>query len=54
MSEPQSVRAKDDQQLVDLIKHSWLQSDGVYSYRKIQKDLREVGEDCGRHRVASV
>ncbi|MFJ7145606.1 IS3 family transposase [Pseudomonas protegens] len=25
---------------------------GVYGYRKIHDDLREVGEDCGRHRVA--
>jgi hypothetical protein len=35
-----------------LIKHSWLESGGVYGYRKVHDDLREVGEDCGRHRVA--
>lgn len=52
LSEPQSVRAKDDQRLLGLIKHSWLESGGVYVYRKIHDDLREVGEDCGRHRVA--
>ncbi|MCT4501782.1 IS3 family transposase [Pseudomonas sivasensis] len=52
LSEPQSVRAKDDQRLLGLIKHSWLESGGVYGYRKIHDDLREVGEDCGRHRVA--
>jgi putative transposase len=52
LSEPQSLRAKDDQRLLALIKHSWLESGGVYGYRKIHDDLREVGEDCGRHRVA--
>ncbi|MCK9798033.1 IS3 family transposase [Pseudomonas sp. MAFF 302030] len=52
LSEPQSARAKDDQRLLGLIKHSWLESGGVYDYRKIHDDLREVGEDCGRHRVA--
>lgn len=35
-----------------MIKHSWLESGGVYGYRKVHDDLREVGEDCGRHRVA--
>lgn len=52
LSEPQSARAKDDQRLLGLIKPSWLESGGVYGYRKIHDDLREVGEDCGRHRVA--
>jgi len=52
LSEPQSARAKDDQRLLGLIKHSWLESGGVYGYRKIHDDLREVGEACGRHRVA--
>ena len=52
LSEPKSARAKDDQRLLGLIKHSWLESGGVYGYRKIHDDLREVGENCGRHRVA--
>ena len=51
LSEPQSVRAKDDQRLLGLIKHSWLES-GAYGYRKIHDDLCEIGEDCDRHRVA--
>ena len=51
LSEPQSARAKDDQRLLGLIKHSWLESCRVYRYRKIHDDLREVGEVCGRHRV---
>lgn len=46
------MRAKDDQRLLGLIKHSWLESGGVYGYRKNHDDLREVGENCGRHRVA--
>eukprot|EP00166_Cyanidium_caldarium_P005762 ctg_7217.g500 len=41
LSEPQSVRAKEDQRLLGLIKHSWLESGGVYGYRKIHDDLRE-------------
>ena len=58
LSEPQSARAKDDQRLLGLIKHSWLESGGVYGYRKIHDDLREVREVCevcevcGRHRAA--
>ncbi|KPG96024.1 transposase [Pseudomonas sp. RIT-PI-q] len=52
LSEPKSARAKDDQRLLGLIKHSWLESGGVYGYRKIHDDLREVGKSCGRHRVA--
>jgi putative transposase len=50
-SEPKSARAKEDQRLLGLIKHSWLENGGVYGYRKIHVDLREVGESCGRHRA---
>jgi len=52
LAEPKSARAKDNQRLLGLIKHSWLESGGVYGYRKIHADLRELGECCGRHRVA--
>ncbi|MCU1718746.1 IS3 family transposase [Pseudomonas sp. 5P_3.1_Bac2] len=52
LAEPTSARAKDDQRLLCLIKHSWLESGGVYGYRKIHDYLRELGEQCGRHRVA--
>ncbi|ECA4604909.1 IS3 family transposase [Salmonella enterica] len=52
LAEPTSARAKDDQRLLGLIKHSWLESGGVYGYRKIHDDLRELGEACGKHRVA--
>lgn len=52
LAEPKSARAKEDQRLLGLIKHAWLESGGVYGYRKIHDDLRELGESCGRHRVA--
>ncbi len=47
-----SERARDDQRLLGLIKHAWLESGGVYGYRKIHQDLREAGEACGKHRMA--
>lgn len=52
LSEPMSARAKDDLRLLGLVKHSWLESGGVYGYRKVYDDLRELGEPCGRNRVA--
>lgn len=50
-SKPASSRQKDDQRLLGLIKQSWLESGGVYGYRKIAHDLRDLGESCGKHRV---
>lgn len=52
LAEPKSARAKEDQRLLGLIKHAWLESGGGYGYRKIHDDLRELGESCGRHCVA--
>lgn len=49
--QPKSARAKADERLTGLIKQFWLESGGVYGYRKIHRDLREVGERCGKHRV---
>ena len=49
---PASARARDDQRLLGLIKHSWLESGSIYGHRKITTDLREVGETCSKHRVA--
>ncbi|WP_341675998.1 IS3 family transposase [Niveibacterium sp. SC-1] len=48
----QSVRGQDNHRLRGLIKHAWLESGAVYGYRKIHADLRELGERCGKHRVA--
>lgn len=50
-AEPESARQKEDQRLTGLIKQSWLESGGVYGYRKVTDDLRELGEPCGKHRV---
>ncbi len=52
LAEPKSARALDDQRLLGLIKHSWLESGCVYGYRKVYDDLRELGEPCGRNRIA--
>lgn len=48
----QSARSKEDRRLLGLIKHAWFESGAVYGYRKIHDDLRELGERCGKHRVA--
>jgi putative transposase len=50
-AEPTSARDREDQRLLGLIKHAWLESGGVYGYRKITHDLRDLGEPCGKHRV---
>jgi putative transposase len=47
----ESERVKDNRRLLGLIKQSWLESGGVYGYRKITADLRDLGETCGKHRV---
>lgn len=49
---PMSERTKDDQRIAGMIKQSWLESGTVYGYRKITCDLRDLGEACGKHRVA--
>jgi putative transposase len=49
--QPHSAQAKDNQRLTGLIKQFWLESGGVYGYRKIHTDLRDVGEYCGENRV---
>lgn len=46
-----STRAKDGRRLLGLIKQFWIESGGVYGYRKIYNDLREHGEFCGPNRV---
>lgn len=49
---PESARAVEDRRLLGRIKQSWLESGGVYGYRKVTEDMRELGERCGKHRVA--
>jgi putative transposase len=52
IKQPKSGRRKDDERLSGLIKQLWLESGCVYGYRKVYKDLRELGETCGPNRVA--
>lgn len=47
----ESFRAKEDKRLLGQIKQSWLESGGVYGYRKITDDLKDLGEGCGKNRV---
>lgn len=49
---PLSERASEDQRLTGLIQQAWLESQGVYGYRKVTRDLRDLGEVCGKHRIA--
>jgi putative transposase len=48
---PRSAGTIVNQRLTGLIKQFWLQSGGVYGYRKIHCDLRDIGEQCGQNRV---
>lgn len=49
---PHSDRHHEDQRLLGLIKQAWLESGTVYGCRKATDDLRDLGEHCGKHRVA--
>lgn len=52
LKQPKSARQEDDERIMGLIKQFWLESGCVYGYRKIYKDLREIGATCGKNRVA--
>lgn len=49
---PLSDRAIEDQRLLGLIRDSYRASHGVYGSPRIFLDLREIGEGCGKNRVA--
>ena len=51
-ADPKSARQLEDERLKGLLKHAWLESGGVYGYRKLTLDMRDLGERCGKHRVA--
>ncbi len=51
-TQPISYKVRDDQWLLGLLKQAWLESGCVYGYRKLTLDMRDVGERCGKHRVA--
>ena len=48
---PVSARELDNERLLPKLKQAWLESGGVYGYRKITLDMRDLGEGCGKHRV---
>lgn len=52
--QPKSLRQREDERLAGFIKQFWLESGCIYGYRKIHDDLRELGESCGRNRVARI
>ncbi|MAE91013.1 MAG: hypothetical protein CMI67_15745 [Pelagibaca sp.] len=52
MDQPKSKRRLEDERLMELIKHSWLESGCVYGYRKVTNDLKDLGEACSKHPVA--
>ena len=51
---PLSDRAIEDRRLLVLIRASYTASGGVYGYRRVHLDLCEIGEACGKHRVARI
>lgn len=54
LKQPLSPRAREDGRLLGLVKQSWLESGSVYGYRNVHHDLRDLGETCGKHRVAKL
>ncbi len=51
VKQPHSEQHKNNQRQAGLIKQSWLESGGVYGYRKVHSDLRAWGERIGINRV---
>jgi hypothetical protein len=51
---PLSARAIEDQRLLVLIRASYAASGGVYGQRRVFQDLRQIGETCGKQRVARI
>jgi len=51
---PLSNHAREDQRLLPLIRASYTASSSVYGARRVFLDLREIGETCGKHRVARI
>ena len=51
LRQSRSKRDIADTRLTGLIKQFWLESGGIYGYRKVYSDLRELGEGCGENRV---
>ncbi|HGL6425434.1 TPA: IS3 family transposase [Klebsiella quasipneumoniae] len=54
LHDPVSAGEKNNQRLLELIRDSYTLSGGVYGYRRVLGDLREIGEVCSRNRVAKI
>jgi putative transposase len=54
LHKPLSDRAIEDGRLLGLIRASYAASGGVYGSPRVFADLREAGEQCGKHRVARI
>lgn len=54
LHEPESGRTIEDKRLLQLIRSSYDASYGIYGYRRITLDLKELGETCGPNRVLKI
>ncbi|RAS64407.1 putative transposase [Vibrio diazotrophicus] len=54
LHEPESQSAIEDRRLLKLIRTSYDASYGIYGYRRITLDLKELGECCGPNRVLKI
>jgi len=52
LKQPESLRAKENNRLLGLIRASYSASGGIYGSRRIHRDLMEMNESCGENRVA--
>ena len=54
LKQPRSMCQREYERWMGPVKLPRLESGGVYDYHKIHHDLRELGECCGKHRVAKL
>ena len=54
LHEPESGRTIEDKRLLQLIQSSYKASYGIYGYRRIMLDIKELGESCGPNRVLKI
>ena len=54
LHEPESGRTIEDRRLLQLIRSSYDASYGIYGYRRITLDLKELEESCGPNRVLKI
>lgn len=51
---PESKRKCEDKRFLTLIKDRFKKSRKTYGYRRIHDDFFELGESCGKHRIARI